>query len=120
LNKKLTSAFLVWFWVPILVFSATPSPADSTLNAGKDSKSAKRNPSGEIQLEEIDIQGSVEKPSVTIVPKRIEPDLRELELNRSFEQEVKENVGEIPKSDEPLRKVEPVESIKKSVEKKRD
>jgi len=109
-----------WIWLHFFVFSAVLLPADSTQNASRQTEKKNRSADREISLDEIDIQGSIEKPSVIIVPKRIEPDLQEVELNRSFEQEVKEGVGEIPKTEDPLRKVEPAPSIKKSIEKKRD
>jgi hypothetical protein len=109
-----------WICLPYFTFSAVPLPEDSTNHVVQKSGQTPWGADHEIILDEIDIQGTVEKPSVIVVPKRIEPNLQEVELNRSFEKEVKEGVGEIPKSDEILRKVEPVPSIKKSIEKKRD
>ena len=69
-------------------------------------------------LETIEIRGKVQKPGVLLVPRRIEPEIGKMELERSFEKEVKE-AGDIPKVDKELRKVERVESIKKAVEKQR-
>lgn len=114
--------FMLPFWIclPYFALSAVPLPEDSTNHVVQKSGRTPRGTDQEITLDEIDIQGMIEKPSVIVVPKRIEPNLQEVELNRSFEKEVKEGVGEIPKSDEMLRKVEPVPSIKKSIEKKRD
>jgi hypothetical protein len=73
----------------------------------------------ELVLETIEIKGRVEKPGVIILPKRVEPTMKEVELDRSFQQEVKEGVGEIPKPEEALGKVERIESIKKTVGRKR-
>ena len=45
---------------------------------------------GEIELMEITIEAVVEKPRVSILPKRIDPDLGEMEfIDRSFEEELK-------------------------------
>jgi len=55
---------------------------------------------------------------VIIVPRRIEPEIKDVELKRSFEEELK-NAGDAPKPDEKLGEVEQVESIKKAVERKR-
>ena len=73
----------------------------------------------EIVLDVIYIKGSVEKPGVIIVPKRIGPELKEVELDRSFKREVNEGIGEVPKPEKETGKVERVKSIKKTVERKR-
>jgi hypothetical protein len=114
--------FLILFYQAICVLSSTPSAADTSRKAPvkPGSAQAAKPADKEIMLGEIEIQGALEKPSVIIVPKRIEPELKEKELSRSFEQEVKQSAGEIPKQDESLRKVEPAPSIKKTIEKKRD
>jgi len=47
--------------------------------------------SGEIELLEINIEAVIEKPRVAILPKRVEPELGEMEfINRSFENELKQ------------------------------
>jgi hypothetical protein len=74
---------------------------------------------GEIVLESIEIKGSVEKPGIIIMPKRVEPELGEVDLERSFQKEVKQGVGEIPKPEKELNAVEEVKSIKKTVDRKR-
>ena len=57
---------------------------------------------------------------VIIFPKRIEPDLPEVELERSFQRELKEGMGEFVKPDDELSQIEKVQSIKKAIEKKRE
>ena len=101
-----------------MIFSQQQSTVIDTtsLDPGKNGYPA---PSDEIVLEEIDIQGRVDKPGVIILPKRVSPDVQGIELDRSFEQEVKKGVGDIPKGDAALRKLEPIKSIKKAVDKKR-
>jgi len=48
------------------------------------------NDAGEIELLEINIEAVIEKPRVAILPKRIEPQLGEMEfVDRSFEKELK-------------------------------
>ena len=73
----------------------------------------------EIVLNVIYIKGKVEKPGVIVMPKRVEPELEGVELERSFKKEVKEGIGDIPKPEKELSKVERVESIKKTVKRKR-
>jgi len=91
----------------VKIFSPAPAKGDTAGNPG------------EIQLEEIQIQGEVEKPSVIILPKRIEPEVEDDGLDRSFSKEIKKNSDEVPKPDKAISQVEPVKSIKKELEKKR-
>ena len=78
-----------------------------------------RNSTGEMILDEIEIKGKVEKPGVIIIPKRVEPELGDVELKRSFKKEVEKGVGEILKPEKELGSVERIKSIKKTVERKR-
>jgi hypothetical protein len=70
-----------------LVFSQEPQPpADSTRAAIVDSSAFK-----EVALEDIHIDALVEKPAVTLIPRRIPPDLGEApEMSRSFDRELKQ------------------------------
>jgi hypothetical protein len=97
-----------------------PAAADSLniprkIGAAKDS-AARGN---FLQLDEIRIQGEVERPSVIVLPKRIEPEMQADSLNRSFSQEIRKNTDEVPTPVKALNRVEPVKSIKKEIEKKR-
>ncbi|HHS14000.1 MAG TPA: hypothetical protein ENN03_09595 [bacterium] len=74
---------------------------------------------GELVLETIEIKGRVEKPGVIIMPSRLEANLKKVELDRSFEKELKEGVGEIVEPKKELRQVEKVKSIKKTVGRER-
>ena len=71
-----------------------------------------------IVLDSIEIRGRVQKPGVLLVPKRVTPEMGKMELNRSFDKELKE-AGGLPRVDKELRKVDRVESVKKAVEKER-
>ncbi len=73
----------------------------------------------ELVLEPIEIKGKIEKPGVIIMPKRVEPELGKMELERSFQRELKHGVGEIPKPDKALQQVDQIKSIKKTIERKR-
>ncbi len=75
--------------------------------------------SNEIVLEAIEIKGKVEKPGVIIMPKRIEPKLKEIKLERDFKKEIKENVVDAIDPKKELGKVDKVKSIKKTIERKR-
>jgi hypothetical protein len=61
-------------------------PADSTQAARTDSSAIK-----EVSLEDIHIDAVVEKPAVTLIPKRIPPELGDApEMSRSFDRELKQ------------------------------
>jgi hypothetical protein len=86
----------------------------------KDPVSSGRPASDEILLDDIDIQGEAEKPSVIILPKRVEPDVPRSEPERSFGEEVrKAAIGDADHADRAIGVLEPVKSIKKTVEKNR-
>lgn len=74
---------------------------------------------GELILDEIFVEGRVSRPGVMIVPKRLSPKLKEKELERSFEEELKNRESGIYKPEKELHKVERVRSIKKALEKER-
>ena len=92
--------------------------ADTTLT-NAETETAADSEQGEMVLGVIEIKGKVEKPGVIIMPKRVEPHMAEMDLERSFNKEVKEGVGEIPKPERELRRMDRIESIKKTVERKR-
>jgi len=87
------------------------------LNKGNKTNIKKQNE--EIVLDEIEIKGRVDKPGVIIVPKRVEPEMSKIELERSFSKEIKEGVGEIPKPEKELKELDRVKSIKKTLKRKR-
>jgi hypothetical protein len=98
---------------------AQSAQRDSTVRQDAVRVDSTDNDSGEMILDEIEIRGKVEKPGVIVMPKRVEPELGEVELTRSFKKEMKEGVGEIPKPEKELGRVDRVKSIKKTVERKR-
>lgn len=73
----------------------------------------------EMELESISIEAIIEKPNVDIIPKRVEPELEEVEfVERSFDRELKE----VPKDmllEDDLDRVAKLEGIKKMLEKKK-
>jgi len=74
---------------------------------------------GEIVLEDIYIEGRISKPGVMIVPKRLEPKLKEKNLKRSFKEELNRRSNGVYKPGSDLHKVDRVKSIKKALTKKR-
>ena len=74
--------------------------------------------SGVLILEDIQIHGEVQSPGVMIIPRRVEPELKERELSRSFQTELKQG-GTIVKPEDELRSLERVKSIRKALEKER-
>jgi hypothetical protein len=101
--------FLSFLCMP--VWAVNPARADSTVK--------KTGTTEEIVLDSIEIKGHVDKPGVIILPKRVEPKIKAKELDRDFNSEVRQGVGEIVEPKEALQRVEPVKSIKKTVEKDR-
>jgi len=74
----------------------------------------------EMELESISIEAIIEKPNVDIIPKRLEPELEEVEfVERSFDRELKEAPKDMLLLDDDLDRVSKLEGIKKMLEKKK-
>jgi len=74
----------------------------------------------ELVLEEIYIEPVIEKPNVSIVPRRQTPDFGEVELvKRSFARELKSAPKKIMVLDEKLESARRVEKLKKILAKKK-
>lgn len=74
----------------------------------------------EMELEAIAIEAIIEKPNVDIIPKRIAPDLEEVEfVERSFERELKEVPKDLLLLNDDLDRVAKLEGLKKLLEKKK-
>lgn len=100
-----------------LMKAAKNTKADSAAKATKPD-TAKANE--EMELESISIEAIIEKPNVDIIPKRIEPELEEVEfVERSFERELKEAPKDMLLLDDDLDRVAKLEGIKKILEKKK-
>jgi hypothetical protein len=70
----------------------------------------------EIELMEINIEAVIEKPSVAILPKRIEPQLGESEfINRSFEKELKQAPDKLMIMDNRLFVPKKIEDLKEKL-----
>ena len=110
---------IVFILSGVHMIMAQNSNSDSTKKVIEAQIAQTDSASGEMVVCVIEIKGRVEKPGVIIIPKRVEPEIGEMELERSFQKEVKEGVGEIPKPQKELRRLERVKSIKKTVERKR-
>lgn len=83
-----------------LVFCSSFASAQDTTDVRSDSAAVITSKSaevevGEIELMEITIEAVIEKPRVSILPKRLDPQLGEMEfIDRSFEKELKKGPGE--------------------------
>ena len=102
------------------LFSQTASQNGKKQDKPANGNESSVNESEEMDLGDIEVKGKVEKPGVTIMPKRIEPKLEEKELQRDFDKEIKEDMEGIYRPNKELSKVERVKSIKKAIDKKRD
>lgn len=76
----------------------------------------------EIELSEITIEAVVEKPSVAILPRRLEPRLEEMEfIDRSFERELKKVPTKALLLDDQLVRPKKIEDLKqKMLQKKKE
>jgi len=92
---------------------------DSTLRVMADSLATLGD---EIELLEINIEAVIEKPRVSILPKRIEPALGEMDfVDRSFESELKQVPEKPMVTDERLYTPKKIENLKaKLLSKKRE
>ncbi|MDZ7362965.1 MAG: hypothetical protein ONB46_19920 [candidate division KSB1 bacterium] len=78
-------------------------------------------PAQELELEAIAIEAIIEKPNVNIIPRRLEPDLEEVEfVERSFDRELKEVPRDLLLLDDDLDRVARLEGLKKLLEKKKN
>ena len=107
------------FYIIVFLLLSLCIPAWAFNPAKVDSTARKTGIPEEIVLDSIDIKGHVDKPGVIILPKRVEPKIKEKELERDFNSEVRQGVGEIVEPKEALQQVEPIKSIKKTIEKDR-
>lgn len=74
----------------------------------------------EIELAEINIEAVIEKPSVSIIPKRIAAELTEMEfIDRSFEKELKKAPNKPLIIDDRLFVPQKIENLKQNLIKKK-
>jgi len=115
----------LFIFVLVAVIPAVSLRAQDTTQVKTDSTVQKKPSaniqSGEIEIEEITIEAVIEKPRVSILPKRVDPELGEMEfVDRSFENELKKGPSEplldAKKAREPY-KIERQEVIPKSKDK---
>ena len=76
--------------IVLLMLLAIPVYSQDKGNVGKQDKKDQTEVKGEIRLDALHLDAPVEKPSVSILPKRIKPDLEGVEfVIRDFERELK-------------------------------
>lgn len=98
--------------------SQQPQSSDSTRMAIVDTTKGQMKIGGEeeIELSEILIEAVVEKPRVAILPRRLAPELGEMEVvNRSFEQELKQAPEKPMIMDNRLLVPQKIEDLKKKL-----
>jgi hypothetical protein len=102
---------------PDTLKAKTPAkPVEGSRSAKRDSAAAGE----EMELETIAIEAIIEKPNVDIIPKRIVPELEEMEfVERSFDRELKAVPKELLLLDDDLDHVAKLEGLKKLLEKKK-
>lgn len=99
LNDKFKILFGIVIFINSIVLCSILSYAQDTTRVDSETtKIIQSNDNveiGEIELMEITIEAVIEKPRVSILPKRMEPKLGEMEfIDRSFEKELKQGPEE--------------------------
>lgn len=127
------SNILTLFWLILIIFGVPTlllgqvkavSPDSSANNVAAsdsiDQIAEMVSTDGDIILDEIDIQAEIEKPRVAILPKRLDPELGELEfVDRSFDRELKSFSQEVLIEDDRLFTPNKIENLKKKILKKK-
>jgi hypothetical protein len=118
-GKNMRGLLVILVVLPIFssVSLCQQPPADAVRDSVRSSPATEN---GELILDQIDIQGSIEKPGVIVLPSRVDPEMGEIELERSFDTEVKDGAEALPQPEEELGQVDGVKSIKKAVERQRN
>lgn len=112
--KRAARVFACALAFPVIAASAVfPAAGADTSGVGPPAVS------GEIDLDNIEIQGRIEQPNVILVPARLDPGLGDTSLNRSFKDEIRGGAGGFMSPDTSIRRVEPAPSIRSSIKKKR-
>jgi hypothetical protein len=81
--------FRIFVAMGVILCCELAAAQTKTVEAPNDTVFAPAVENGEMVLDEIEIQGQIEKPGVIVMPRRVNPEIEQLELGRSFENEVK-------------------------------
>jgi hypothetical protein len=108
---------IVFMFVIQITYPLRAAEREASRESDTDSSQVKNE--DELILETIDIKGEVDQPGVIFMPKRIEPELSDVDLERSFEDELKSGTGDVPSPVESKHHVEDVKDVKKIVKRKR-
>ena len=125
ISKNLTYCpiALLLLWLPLTTMAQNSQQNQDSVITQKvmpDSINATVDLEGDIVLEEINIEAIIEKPRVSILPKRIGPEFGELEfVDRSFEKELKKLPNNPMISDKRLFEPKKIENLKKKLLKKK-
>ena len=102
-------------WAQEEAADTTSSMAEQDSAAEQDSTAEAVNPAQEMILETIHIEAVIEKPSVTLIPRKAETDVGDVPfLRRSFEEELKSKPKMLSETIEKLRSTN---KVKKSLAK---
>ena len=117
LTYCLIALFLLWVSMTAMAQNSQQNQVSAvSQKATPDSINATVDLEGDIVLEEISIEAIIEKPRVSILPKRISPELGELEfVDRSFEKELKKLPKNLMISDKRLFEPKKIENLKKKL-----
>lgn len=104
----------------MLIFCSVQAQEKNKLK-GQEKKPVKTTQTGEVKLDALHLEALIEKPSVSIVPKRIEPDLEKVEfISRKFDRELKMIPEKLFDMHLEKNKVQKIRNIEKILKKKRE
>ena len=114
------SLFLVCFFLMTVSVFAQESQEKENKAVKKTVEQSRASDIKEIQLDELHLDAQIEKPSVSILPTRLEPQLENVEyIIRYFDQELKMVSDKIYGFHADRRKFTKIENIKKLLAKER-
>lgn len=94
---------------------------EKTVTAEKPKKNTRNIQTGEIKLEDLHLEALIEKPSVSILPKRVEPDLDKVEfISRNFDRELKMIPAELFDMQLEKKKFQKIHNMQALLKKKRN
>lgn len=107
----------LFLWMILIAYPSFAKDKETAQQSQPDSSQASTG--DELILDTIDIKGEVDQPGVIFMPKRIEPELSDVDLERSFDDELKNGAGDVPSPVEAKHHVEDVKDVNKIVKRKR-
>lgn len=103
------------------LFAASVMAQEKKAEQKTTQKKSSTTTSGAVKLDDLHLEAIIEKPSVSIMPKRVEPDLEKVEfITRKFDRELKMISEELFDLQVEKRNVAKIRDVEKILKKKRN